>query len=72
MNWTAEDFKWLVTLGSVALSALAMMKLTMQAGRVLERQDTHERRLSKVEEQCERTHRGHIRLAATLGESHDD
>ena len=40
-QFTADDFKWLVTLGGLVVSAITSLKLSVSVGRALQRQDEH-------------------------------
>ena len=40
-QFTEDDFKWLVTLGGLVVSAITSLKLSVSVGRALQRQDEH-------------------------------
>ena len=69
MPFAAEDFKWLVTLGGLVVSAITSLKLSVSVGRALQRQDYHGRLIDIHDEQLRQLDKAHAALAAQVNAS---
>ena len=66
MQFTVEDFKWLVTLGGLVVSAITSLKLSVSVGRALQRQDDHGRLIELHDKQLRDMSVAHAILSAQV------
>ena len=69
-DFTAEDFKWLVTLGGLVVSAITSLRLSVSVGRALERQDMHGMLIQKHDNELAELAKGHAVVSARVEQLH--